>query len=133
MYKGTLVRLLLIKTNRPPRLRKRPCQEPNLLSIFSTTGAHNDLHNFLLSIGIPKYFIGRPLGGQVKMSAYKCYLSTEFPKQIISLLWKLILRPDICSKIQRINFRFLAFSRSSCSKKIVSSAYCKQQQPPEII
>ena len=51
------------------------------------------------------------------------------PKQNISLLWKLILRPDSCSKAQRIVLMLWACSRLWSIKRIVSSAYCSIDSP----
>jgi hypothetical protein len=48
IYRGTLVKLLLIRTKRPPKLRNLPCQEPSLLSTFSTVDAHKALQSFFI-------------------------------------------------------------------------------------
>jgi hypothetical protein len=73
---------------------------------------------------MPKYRIGKDPGLQPNSSMY--WLSQFFasPKQKISLLWKLILRPDSCSKAQRIVLMLWACSRLWSIKRIVSSAYC---------
>jgi hypothetical protein len=52
------------------------------------------------------------------------------PKQYNSLLWKLVLRPNSCSKAHRGSFMIYAFSISCFMNRIVSSAYCSLNNPP---
>jgi hypothetical protein len=57
----------------------------------------------------------------------------SIPKAKKLLVWKLILRPHISSNNIRIYLRFLAYSRLSWERKIVSSAYWRQVQPLSIM
>jgi hypothetical protein len=79
------------------------------LPVSPQLGPTERLQVFFSSMGIPRYFIGSTTVGQVKISQYCWPLSFAAPRQKISLLWKLILSPEICSNRQRMNLSFLAF------------------------
>lgn len=127
MYKGTLLRLELIRINLPPMDWNLPCQQPNLCSILFSATFQSFFNILFLSMGTPKYLIGKAPMLQVKSWPYRFCFFLASPKQKTSLLLKLILSPDNCSKRQRIYFKFLACSKLSESRKIVSSAYCKME------
>jgi hypothetical protein len=63
-------------------------------------------------IGIPKYLKGKVPAAQPKRLLYSSSPSFAFPKQNTSLLWRLNLRPDYCSKIHKSSVILSAFSKS---------------------
>ena len=88
------------------------------------------LLSFLKCIGMPRYLKRYFPDWQPKSCEYCCSISLARPKQNISLLWKLILRPDNCSKAHSNIFVLVAFSISWSMKRMVSSAYYKIDKPP---
>jgi hypothetical protein len=84
-------------------------------------------------MGTLKYFIGSNPYLQVKIISKLLSLSEASTKQHISLLWKFIFSPDICSNKHKMTFRFLAYSRSSSRRRMVSPAYCRIDTHPSII
>ena len=132
MYIGRLLNTDLISVSRPPIERCFPFQ---LLSYFSKRSSiifQSEFRNFLKWIGMPRYFSGRSPCLQPNKSMYISEDSWALPKQKSSLLWKLILTHEICSNAQSRSFMLRAFSRSFSIKIIVSSAYCKIDNPPSI-
>jgi hypothetical protein len=127
---GKLLKTKLINTKRPPTDRYFPFQLLNfpfqLLSFFpirSSIISQSLLFNFLKCIGIPRYLNAYDPFLHPKSCSYCGSNSLACPKQKISLLWKLIFRPDNSLKALRSSFIFLAFSRLCSINKIVSFAY----------
>ena len=118
-----------MRTNRPPTESILPFHPLSFFSNLSATYFHSEFLSFLWCIGIPKYLKGRAPISHPKIWEYSLPRSLASPKQNISLLWKLVLRPDNCSKAHSKSFMFLASSRSFSMKRIVSSAYCKIDKP----
>ena len=81
---------------------------------------------------MPRYLIGKLPGLHPNSSMYWFSQFFTWPKQKISLLWKLILRPDSCSKAQRMFFMFWGCSKLWSKNKIVSSGYCNIDNPPSM-
>jgi len=120
---GILLKHDLINTVLPPIESTLPFQPSNLLTSFSSRGTQSITCSLDPKTGTPKYFIGQDPITQLNISEYTLDLSKSSVTIIISLLLKLIFRPDMLSKRYNKYFIFLAFSKSSSRQRIVSSAY----------
>ena len=114
-----------MRTNLPPTESIFPFQAHNFFWNLSSTSFQLSFLILRKCIGIPRYLkVKVPIPHPKICEQMHCWFLAS-PKQNSSLLWKLILSPESCSKAQSKSFILTAWSRLLSMKMIVSSAYCK--------
>ena len=115
-----------MRTSQPPTKSNFPFQLHSFFWNFSSMQTQSLLVNFIWFIGIPRYIsesgISKPIP---KYACILLFIALGGAITKSSILWKLIFKPDNCSRVLSTSFSSLAYSKSWSLNKMVSYAYCR--------
>jgi hypothetical protein len=120
---GRLDKQALIRISLAAEDKNLPIHGSTHFTTFSPSGSQSEAIKARSPIGNPRYVNGKVPNLQFRMLAILYCSSSEVPKTITSLLWKLMRSPDMLSKHKRRNLRLIKPRSSGWTMMIVSSAY----------